>query len=66
MKMICGKSFLREVLPLDIEFGKKIPKGSTHKHHIFMKKYKLVHAIIFLNIVLLLLHHVAHAKSSKA
>jgi hypothetical protein len=57
---------LGEVLPLDIEFGKFVLKGSTHKHHIFMKKYKLVHEIIFLNIVLLSLHHVAHAKNAKA
>jgi hypothetical protein len=61
MKMILG-----EILPLDIESGKFVLEGSIHKYHIFMTKYKLVHETIFLNIVLLLLHHVAHAKSAKA
>ncbi len=50
-------------MPLYVEFG--VPKGSIHELHMFMKKYKLVHRTIFLNIVDFLLHHPTHAKSAK-
>jgi hypothetical protein len=50
-------------LPLYIEFG--VPKGSIHELRVFMKKYKLVHRTILLNIIDFLLHHAKNAKSAK-
>jgi len=42
---------LRELLPSKIELGKFVFKWNNHEHHMFMKKNKLVHKTIFLNVV---------------
>jgi hypothetical protein len=55
----------RKLLPLEVEFGKIVLKGSILKHCLFMKKDKFVHETIILNVVGSLLHHVACAKIAK-
>jgi hypothetical protein len=52
-------------LPLEIEFEKNVLEGSTHEHHTFMKKDKLIFRTIFLNVVNFLLCHVAHLRNAK-
>ncbi len=41
----------RELLPSKIELGKIVFKWNSHEHVMFMKKDKLAHKTIFLNIV---------------
>jgi hypothetical protein len=43
-------------LPSKIELGKFVLKWNGHEHHMFMKKDKLVHKTIFLNVVIFFLH----------
>ncbi len=56
---------LRDLLHPKVEFGKIVPKGGTFEHRLFMKKDKLVHGIVFLNVVDSLLHYVACTKIAK-
>jgi hypothetical protein len=56
---------LGELLPLEVEFGKIIFEGSNFEYCLIIKKDKLVHQTILLNVVGFLLHHVAHAKTIK-
>jgi hypothetical protein len=51
---------LIKLLPPKVEFGEIIFKGSTFEHYLFMKKDKLAHGIILLNVIDFLLHHVTH------
>ncbi len=46
----------RELLPSKIELGKFVIKWNNHEHHMFMKKDKLAHKTIFLNVVNFFLH----------
>jgi hypothetical protein len=55
----------RELLPLEVEFGKVVPKGSILKHYLFMKKDEFIHETIILNVDSSLLHHVTCAKIAK-
>ncbi len=55
----------RELLPLEVEFGKIVLKGGIFKHCLFMKMDKFVHETIILNVVDSLLHHVACEKITK-
>lgn len=55
----------KKLLLLEIEFENFVLKGSTHEHHIFMKKDKLIFGTIFLNVVNSLLRHVAHLRNAK-
>jgi hypothetical protein len=48
-----------------LEFGKNIFEGGNFEYCLFIKKDKLVHQTIFLNVGDLLLHHVAHAETIK-
>jgi hypothetical protein len=57
------RTCFRRVIVFYIEFG--VPKGSIHELCMFMKKYKLVHRTIFLNIIDFLSYHATHAKSEK-
>jgi hypothetical protein len=52
-------------LPLEIEFGEIVLQGGTFEHCLFMKKDKLACGTILLNVVDSLLHHLAHAKTTK-
>ncbi len=52
-------------MPLEIEFEKNVLEGSTHEHHTFMNKDKLVFGTILLSVVDYLLHHVAHLRNAK-
>jgi len=52
-------------LPSKVEFGKIIFEGGNFEYRLFIKKDKLVHQTIFLNVVDLFLHHVAHAETIK-
>jgi hypothetical protein len=51
-------------LPPKVELG-EIILGGPIKHHLFMKKNKLVCGTIILNVVDSLLHHVACAETTK-
>jgi hypothetical protein len=46
-------------LPLKVEFGEIVPEGGTLEHCLFMKKDKLAHGTILLNVIDIILHHVA-------
>ncbi len=60
------KGFVKkELLPPKFEFWEIVPKGSNFEHHFFMKKGKLAHGTILLNVVDFLFHHVACAKTTK-
>jgi hypothetical protein len=48
-----------------VEFGDIVPEGSTLEHCLFMKKDKLVHGTLFLNVVDSLLHNVACTEIAK-
>ncbi len=50
---------------LKIEFGKIVLKKGALEHHLFMKKDKLAHETILLDVVNFMLHHLAHAKFVK-
>jgi hypothetical protein len=54
-EIISGK-----LLSLDIKFQGIVLEGNTYGHCTFMKKNKLVHETIFLNVVDFMLHHVTH------
>ncbi len=58
------KITLKELLLLKIEFWKIVLKKGIFEHCLFMKKDKLAHETIFLN-VNFMLHHLAHAKFAK-
>jgi hypothetical protein len=59
------KNCLIKLLPPKVEFGDIILKGSNFEHYLFMKKDKLAHGTIFLNLIDFLLHHVAHVGTIK-
>jgi hypothetical protein len=52
-------------LPLEFEFGNIVFNGGTLQHHLFLKKEKLAHRKINLNVVDPLLHLVAHVETTK-
>ncbi len=52
-------------MPPKVEFGKIIFEGGNFEYRLFIKKDKLVHQTIFLNVVDFLLYHVAHAETIK-
>ncbi len=54
-----------KLLPPEVELGGIILEGGTIKHHLFVKKDKLVCGTIILNVVDSLLHHVACVKIAK-
>jgi len=54
-----------KLLPPKVEFGEIILKGSTFEHYLFMKKDKLAHGTILLNVIDFMLHHVACVKTIK-
>jgi len=54
----------KELLSLEIEFGKLVPKGSIHENQIFILK-KIIHETIFSNVIDFFLHRMTHAKSAK-
>lgn len=56
---------LRKLLPPKIKSQKIDPKGNLHEPCMFMKKDKLAHETIFLNVVDSKLHHVSCAKNAK-
>ncbi len=56
---------LGKLLHPKVEFGEIIPKGGILEHCLFMKKDKLVHGTIFLNVVDSLLHYVTCTKIAK-
>jgi hypothetical protein len=55
----------RKLLPLEVEFGDIVLEGGTFKHHLFMKKDKLAHGRILLNVIDFLLHHVTCVEITK-
>lgn len=59
------KIILRKLLPPEIKSRKFDPKGNLHEPCMFMKKDKLAHEAIFLNVVDFKLHHVSCAKNAK-
>jgi hypothetical protein len=48
-----------------IEFGKIVLNKIILEHRLFIKKDKLAHGTILLNVVDFMLHHLAHAKIAK-
>jgi hypothetical protein len=56
---------LIKLLPPKVEFGKIILKRSTLEHYLFMKKDKVVHGTILLNVIDFMLHHVARVGTIK-
>jgi hypothetical protein len=52
-------------LPLEVEFGDIVVEGGTLKHRLFMKKDKLAHGTILLDVINSLLHHVTCVKTTK-
>jgi hypothetical protein len=52
-------------LPSKFEFGNVVLNGGTLQHHLFLKKEKLAHRKINLNVVDSLLHHVACVETTK-
>jgi hypothetical protein len=55
----------RKLLPLEVEFRDIVLEGSILKHCLFMKKNKLAHGTILLNVIDSLLHHVTSVKITK-
>ncbi len=51
---------LGKLLSLDIKFQGIVLEVNSYEHCMFMKKNKLVHETIFLNVVDFMLHHVTH------
>jgi hypothetical protein len=47
----------RKLLPLEVEFRDIFFEGNILKHCLFMKKNKLAHGTILLNVIDSLLHH---------
>jgi hypothetical protein len=56
---------LKELLLLKIEIGKIVLKKNTLEHHWFMKKDKLAHETILLDVVNFMLHHLVLAEFAK-
>jgi hypothetical protein len=50
---------LGKLLPLEVEFGEIVLEGGTLKQCLFMKKDKLARGTILLNVIDIILHHVA-------
>jgi DNA-binding response OmpR family regulator len=53
------------LLLLEVEFGEIVLEWGNIEHYLFMKKDKLTHGKILLNLVNSLLHHVTSAKIVK-
>ncbi len=45
------KDYLKKILPLEVEFGDIVFEGGTFEHCLFMKKNKLAHRTILLNVI---------------